>query len=310
MKQLLHFTTLLIFSVFIFSCSSSVSEEPLFDTKGNLINKDLEKLLKTTGQSHDGTLDSIVSATQDKETGWLRLGERWDKQKERFTPEQRQEIVNLSKKLGYLEEKIPSKKEYDRALVLGAASVRIKSRINHLIDLWKRGIRFDKVVMLGSTRTLDTPESDALLKPTVLEKGYEANEKGLMEYIYNHEVSIPEDMKSVPIIWVKAEGKCGKRANTDDTIEEWLIQDTDLSKDMAVLSISNQPHASYQGAIINTYLVNHKKGFNLILDIVGEKSSLVDKILPEDQEVSILLDAAARHLYSLKKLYMAQNISG
>ncbi len=309
MKKTFYLTNLLVIFFFIASCSS-VSEEPLFDTKGNLVNKGLEKLLKITGQSHDGTLDSIISETQNKETGWIRSGERWDKQKERFTPEHLQEIVTFSKKLGYLEEKVPSKKQYDRALVLGAASVRIKSRLNYLIDLWKRGIRFDKIVMLGSTRTLDTPESDALLKPIVIEKGYEANEKGLMEYIYNHEVNIPEGMKSVPVIWVKAEGKCGKRANTNDTIEEWLKQDIDLSKGMAVLSISNQPHASYQGAVIDTYLVKYKKGFNLTSDIVGEKSSLGDKETLDNQEVSILLDAAARHLYSLKKLYMARNISG
>ncbi len=306
MKKLFRFPTLFILSFFLFSCSSSISETVFFDTQGKLVNKDLKQLLTVTGQSHAETLDSVVAATQDKENGWLRSGERWHKQKERFTDKQRQEIVMLAKKLGYLDEKTPSKNKYDRALVLGAASVRIKSRINHLIDLWKRGIRFDKIVMLGSTRSLDAPESDVLLKPSVLEKGYEANEMGLMQYIYNNEVSLPKDMASLPVIWVKAEGKDGKRANTDDTIEEWLKRDTDLANDMTVLSISNQPHASYQGVVIQTYLVNHEKGLNLTSEVVGEKSSLADKAKPDSQEIAVLLDAMARHLYSLKKLSLAQ----
>lgn len=306
MKKLFRFPTLFILSFFLFSCSSPISETVFFDTQGKLVNKDLKQLLTVTGQSHAETLDSVVAATQDKESGWLRSGERWHKQKERFTDKQRQEIVMLAKKLGYLDEKTPSKDKYDRALVLGAASVRIKSRINHLIDLWKRGIRFDKIVMLGSTRSLDAPESDVLLKPSVLEKGYEANEMGLMQYIYNNEVSLPKDMASLPVIWVKAEGKDGKRANTDDTIEEWLKRDTDLANDMTVLSVSNQPHASYQGVVIQTYLVNHEKGLNLTSEVVGEKSSLADKAKPDSQEIAVLLDAMARHLYSLKKLSLAQ----
>ena len=153
---------------------------------------------------------------------------------------------------------------------------------------------------------MGTPESDVLLKPSVLEKGYEANEMGLMQYIYNNEVSLPKDMASLPVIWVKAEGKDGKRANTDDTIEEWLKRDTDLANDMTVLSVSNQPHASYQGVVIQTYLVNHEKGLNLTSEVVGEKSSLADKTKPDSQEIAVLLDAMARHLYSLKKLSLAQ----
>lgn len=297
MKNLVHFFIFLL----ILGCSSSTSKVVLFDKKQNLINKDLEKLLKITEQSHNGTLSSIVQATQEKNTGWIRTGERWNKQTKQFSLGQRKKIKELAHRLGYIQSKSPSKYKYDRVLLLGAASLRIESRLNYLIDLWKKGVRFDKIIMLGSTRSLDAPEEDAMLKPKVIEKGLEENETGLMKYIYNYLIDIPKEMHSIPILWIKADGKNGKRPNTNDTIESWITTDKRLSEKMAILSISNQPHASYQGTVIDTYLKKHQAPLHLYSEVVGEESSIFSKEEPNDQEIAILLDAIARHLYSLEK---------
>ncbi len=297
------FFSLLLLAALGGCCTTSPkTSQNMFSSQGSLVDANLKRLLSITHQTHDGTLASIVSATQNKENGWLRSGERWHKQKETYTEDQLIEIVSLARKLGFVDSKAPKlSSRYDRVLLLGAASTRVHSRLTYLVKLWKQGVRFNKIVMLGSERSLDAPASDAAMKKEISDAGYELNEKGLIEYTFHHKVAVPEEMKALPILWIKAKGKNGKRANTDDTIETWLNEDTDFSQGMKILSISNQPHASYQGAVIQAFLNKDPRGRKVQNETVGEGDSLATHEKPSHQDVSILLDAMARYFYSLKK---------
>ena len=291
-------------------CVIFAAEAPgvtLFDNSGKLVNKDLRELLILTEVCHAETLDVIVEKTQAQ---WLRKGERWDKQElaEEWPGEKRLKVLLLADKLGYTSAIPPSKRHYDTVLFLGAASIRIKDRLEYLVHLWKKGVRFKRIVFLGSTRSLDTPEDDKILQPLVEKEGLSTNELGLMRYIYDH-AQIPETMRRVPVQYICTKAPEGKkRADTDDTIKAWLKDpETKLSPSATLLSVSNQPYCPYQDGAVRSVLRDVLKETIPSLETVGPASSLLPliktKTPPSPQETSVLLDTIARHLYMVKEMW-------
>ena len=110
-------------------------ETPIqLESKAELSSTLLE-ILEITKIKHDGTLGSVVEATQKD---WLRKAgtERWemDNAREELKPA----LEPLFQKLGIIDEVAPKAKQYTYGLILGATITSMRERFAYALDLWKR----------------------------------------------------------------------------------------------------------------------------------------------------------------------------
>ena len=261
----------------------------------------LLEILKITNIDHDGTLPSVVEATQK---AWLRKPgtERWEIDNHYETLSS--SITPQFKKLGILNEIAPTKKEYTYVAVLGALVPRVRQRLAYALEQWKKGVRFTTLVFLVGARPLEpTKESEEKLynvdneflpfrpgwtKPTTPPK----TEAEMARMVFDQAI-LPEGFKeSVKVLFVDtpmqttANGKL-RRPNTADTMKRWLAHED--TQPGSILAISNQPYVHYQDAVLRTLL---PKTFTV--ETVGPKAS--DKL-----HIGVILDNIARWLYQENK---------
>jgi len=128
----------------------------ILDSKGNS-SPGLLDLLAATDIQHDGTFAGIVKATQfsQDEGGWLRISgkERWEV-KEVF-PEKREQLMTMFDKLCVIQEIEPVSIYYDYVVIFGGTVHGTRSRLQYLVKLWKKGVRFGSIVVLTGQRPLD-----------------------------------------------------------------------------------------------------------------------------------------------------------
>lgn len=235
---------------------------------GEVVSEPLLKLLQVMEVTHDGTLSSIVSATQKS---WLRPAgtERWHIEND-LTDEKKEKLFPLAAQLGFINEMIPSSKDYAYCLILGGTSGRMEKRLKYAAKLWKEGIHFNQIVFLVGARPLD-PDVDlwADICKTEIEAAH---------YIWEH-ADLPKGFKELPIVFVDVPmiptEKGQRRPTTGDTVIAWLALHPKPGK---CLGISNQPYCLYQEAVIRSYLpksidyetageatnIKHLNGFNLL----------------------------------------------
>jgi len=286
-------------------CEMAQSKEQA-DLADNVLDKQgrptetLQKLLDLFGIEHDGTLESVVAETQKV---WLRPAgkERWEVAL--LHEGNREQILPLLKKIGSVDAIFPSQKNYQYGVVLGALVSRVRSRFAFLLDLWKKGIRFDEVVFLGGERPLHaTLESaDLLLDPNNKElpfsEGWRLKEKlpetetEMMKMVFD-QAELPEGFaENVNVTFVdaqmqqRADGTL-RRPTTNDTVEKWLEQNPEPG---SCLFVSNQPYTGRQDSVARTYL---PKRFSI--ETVGSQAY-------QDLPIVTFLDSLARWLYQEKK---------
>ena len=176
-----------------------------------------------------------------------------------------------------------------------------------MIYLWKQGVRFDRLVILGGERDLDpqlenekvlfAPESSPLkvradwVRPVKVP----TTEFEMMKMVIDQAV-LPVDLKLVPITYinapkVKTDMGVLRRPNTSDTIKEWLATNPTAG---SVLLFSNQPYVGYQHACMKTYIPS-----TFEVETVGESASTQEKI-------AILFDTLARWLYQEQEYLKAK----
>src|SRR5690606_17150403 len=119
----------------------------LFDNAGKPTSALLE-VLRITGVDHDGTLLGIRNSTQSTwyQSGKIRasIGEEHGDLKTALMP--------FFMKLGLINEVLASNREYNNVLLLGATLLAVRKRLAFLMKEWDRGVRFQQVVLLGSSR--------------------------------------------------------------------------------------------------------------------------------------------------------------
>src|SRR5579872_5654372 len=118
----------------------------------------LLKLLKEAHIHHDGTLQSILTETQNV---WLRPTnkERWEITD---TPSLTSDILEpLLEDLHLIYPIQPTKNYYDYALLLGSTIEDMRNRLGYLISLWQNGIRFNSIIILASQRPLENSIDNA-----------------------------------------------------------------------------------------------------------------------------------------------------
>ncbi|MCP4923358.1 MAG: hypothetical protein GY915_04905 [bacterium] len=294
--------------------------------KGIEQNENLLKILEITGISHDGTLKDILEKTQES---WLRRGERWETQNERFEP-LKEELWPFLVGLGHVEDFFPKEKKYDAVLVLGATHDRMCLRFGHAMNLWKQGIRFDQITFFVGERDLrpETETEQVIRKEAALipfRADWEIHtetinlktETDSAKFIYAA-ADLPPGMREIPCIFVDTPRRHKSRPNTADTFKEWLrMLPSDFPKEAKVLVISNQPYVPYQYAVSlneiskNGFQIEGREGEgegasnttdlgNIHVDVTGVK---IDPGTP----VLIVLDAIARRLWVTHK-YLNRNV--
>ncbi|KKR97179.1 MAG: hypothetical protein UU47_C0002G0051 [candidate division TM6 bacterium GW2011_GWE2_41_16] len=288
----------------IFASFSAVITKPVaqnsqlkITTSDQKPQQPLLDLLGICAITHDGSLKNIVQQTQQT---WLRKSgtERWQMNASERLPSTI--ALPYFEKLGMVQKIVPSHKNYDYALVLGATTGTVRNRLAYLANLWQQGIRFTTLVLLGSERPLDTTtEPEASLNnipqrglptrtnwqaPTTLPQ----TESTMMRMIFE-QVEIPEDMRACQLVVVNSpqqitpEGKI-KRATTADTLRDWLKMNPAPG---LCLFVSNQPYVAYQHAVVESMLPQ-----SFIVDTVGER---IDNETANN--INICFDCLARWLY-------------
>lgn len=259
------------FYIAIFSQCTLWGTSLLVDEQG-VISSELKALIELFPVEYDGSLPSLVAATQSQ---WMQKGrKRWE-----FTPiipTDDAQYLNCVKKLDCHDDILPKKTQYDYAVLLGATVPRMRLRIDFLKRNWAQGVRFHTLVFLCSKRPIDPLADGSIAQRTEEEAGM-----SLLQEI------IPDAILSniqITCISVPLENKDEKSVfpNTADTIALWLNSSPTPGN---CLFISNQPFIHYQDAIVGSMLPKH-----FYFETVGPMS-------PLEVPASILLDTVAKWLY-------------
>ncbi len=307
MKNRFYSIAFIILSSFAFNGMQSLvaKTDPtvLIDEK---VSPTLKKILEVTNITHDGTLQSVVEATQK---AWLRKAgaERWDIDDsfEKF----HDTLYPLFRELDILDEIAPSKKAYDYAIVLGATVNPIRDRLNLMLKAFERGVRYKKLIFhTGARKRHSEKESKEVLfdrnnkllpirsdwkEPKELPK----TEAEIARMVYD-QAALPKGFKeAVEVIFVEAPMQkkpdgTFRNPNTGDIIKLWLSSNTPPG---TVLASSNQPYVKYQHAVLKTLLPD-----TFIIETIG--SGAGDKL-----HVGTLLDNLARWLYQENKYQQSKN---
>lgn len=257
---------------------------PSPDLLSSPLSPQLFDLLDLTDVYCDMTLPAIVEATQK---AWLRKEgtERWEVQ-ESYSPKKQEKIAELCDQMGFFEEVPPTQMHYTYCCIFGAALPSVKARILYAKELWERGIRFDRVVLLTGDRPLDVridqiPELDG---------GHFENETDAIVALYAA-LTLPEGFRALPVTVVATPKIGSKRPSTWDTLRQWLSANPMPG---TCLMVSNQPWVKYQDAVARCSLPEE-----FPLKTVGAKS------LPSYRlRAGVMLDNVARWLYAENQLQM------
>ncbi|MBS0619832.1 MAG: hypothetical protein JSS61_00005 [Verrucomicrobia bacterium] len=230
----------------------------------------IQNLCRELGMPPD---EDVVGWTQKS---WLRKGgiERWEMQE--LSPSQKEFVLEWAREQGLYSSWQCKLKEYDRALILGATTGHMQLRLNYLKQQWESGVRFCEIVWLLGDRPLD-PKVDQLLEGC-------QTESDAAHRIWE-ESDLPEEMRSLPLIYVTVPMDGARRPNTADTLIAWLKTDPFPGTS---LFVSTQPFCGYQYGVIKGVLPDA-----CAYDVIGpgiDPSS-------HPAAAAITLDSVARWLY-------------
>ena len=305
-KPSLYFKIIILLTIFFpayhFSFDSGNSQMKIYqmvDDSG-LPCKQLLQLLELEKIDHKGSLDSIVDATQKK---WLRQPgkERWEM--EEMRRENNDAYYDLFGKVGFLYDIDASRQYYDYALLLGCSLPAMRARLVFLKKQWDNGVRFDRIIIAGGPRPLDSvrESSEELCNiphaKLPFKEGWELKEPlpltefEMLQFVWNQS-DLPSEIVNLPISWIEVpmkESSSGKkiRPGTIDLLEAWLKNNPMIG---SCLAISTQPFIGQQNSALRTVL--EPQGFTV--ETIGYKTSVVSRI-------EVCLDNIARLLYQEKK---------
>jgi hypothetical protein len=258
-----------LFALFAFCLSNFAIASPLQER--GIDPTALSQLTLALGIPAD---EDVIAATQKR---WLRNAghERWEQTE--LSQQQRKVVLQWASEQGLYTAWKPASKTYDKALILGATTGLMRTRLDYLKQLWDEGVRFDEIVWLLGDRPLDK-RVDGMTDRC-------KTESESAHFIWQ-EAELPEEMRNLSVIFVEVPMNGLKRPNTQDTIVAWLEAAPEPCK---ALFVSDQPFCGYQFAVVDASL---PEAFHF--DVVGQG---VDPA-SHPAAAAITLDSIARWLYS------------
>ncbi len=262
MKKIL---IILVFASTIFGC------EAIWNNGPTALLKEIFRVTQTEG------IDTLETAVE-KSSKWTRPKklELWHVYSI-LDRSQRIALTKIIKHSDLAKEKLPKKQHYDVVIVLGAATSRVKVRIAFLIHLYEKGITWDKIYLLGSTRDLKIGNgADQQMAEVLKSKNIATTEMAMVEYLWQ-QTKMPESLKNIPIQSMQVgERPDGTRADTEETLTGMVKNAGDI-KDKNFLFISNNPYICLHDSVAKRVL--EKSGANV--ETVGEamRSEPVENVL-------------------------------
>lgn len=243
----------------------------LSSLSGSLVNDDLKQLLTVMEVPNDGTLPSIIEATQKT---WIRSAgkERWHIENN-LSEIQAKAVMDYCSKNRFFIEIMPAQKCYDYAVILGSTVATMEKRICFLEKIAQSGVQFKQVVLLSGARPLD-------LKIETAPEGCQTEGEALAHLWKACPLS-----KQVASAQFDCPMRGTTRPNTADTYNLWLASKPKVG---SCFMVSNQPYCLYQQIVTESIL---PKGFTF--ETVGPASD------PSKANPAALLDTIARCLYTL-----------
>jgi len=203
---------------------------------------------------------------------FLRKGERWDSQNSHFDHLE-QALIRLLSDLGFVEALKASSLYYKGAIVHGASLHRVQTRLQTLIQEWKRGVRFSTLFFLKSGHRLlgsDEQESTGC-----------QDEASMTKWVWK-QADVPQDMRDqVTPVFIDAPFS-GERPTTADTIQAWIR----IAPPGHYLAVSNAPHIYRQDL-----LMQHIIAQDYTVETIDSAAD------SPEESVMIYLDELARVLY-------------
>ncbi len=210
-------------------------------------------LLDIAEIKHDNSLDGIKAAmashwrrgvgedrsamTSDR---WSLLTQRYEKKRDAFEKQ--------FQELGFLTQVKPQKHQFEHALLLGCSVQIMKQRIDTLIN---SNVAFEHLHLLAGERELTVTEIDyikSLDNHAVIASI--KTEADASQWLFNFYQS-KNKFVGVKAHFVVSEHKLEKgqlrRANTEDTIRDWLSQNPHPK---TTVIVSSQPFAFYQNQVV------------------------------------------------------------
>jgi hypothetical protein len=245
----------------------------------SFVNEDLKQLLKVMEVPNDGTLPSMVEATQKR---WTRPAgkEIWHIENT-LSETQAKAVMEYCTKNRFFTEIMPTHKTYDYAVILGATVATMKKRIAFLEKIAQSGVQFKQVVLLSGARPLD-PKIEIFPEEC-------KTEGDTMAYLWKANPlskQVPWTHFDCPMVTIL--GAQIRRPNTVDTYRLWLAS---KPKAGSCFMVSNQPYCLYQQLVAEATLPKE-----LTFETAGPGSE-ADKQKPE-----VMLDTIARCLYTLGQM--------
>lgn len=209
----------------LFSLLLPLHSVTLYDEKGNL-KPAAEEFIELFG------LDAF--SLQGKER-WLL---------EPVCEDKLDEALPILKRLGCIDSIYAQKKHYQYALVLGSLKRHMQMRLDFLYEEWKKGVRFDEIVLLTGQRDLN-PERE--LYPKDLK-----TETDLFVYLLeNHPLKEIAPFKVIDSPKIRQIDGTLRRPDTATTVRDWKASDP---KPGSILVVSTQPFVGYQHAVLRSLL--------------------------------------------------------
>ena len=234
-------------------------------------------------------IDEKSNIVEETQKHWLRKPnqERWEMAE--LSQDQKIFVLNWANAEGIFSQWNPSCRSYDKVLILGASTPRMKTRLEFIKNLWTEGVRFNEIVWLTGDRPLDKRIDDCLDRCS--------NESEAAHIIWE-ETDLPIEMRNITITFIavpmKVDGMQIKRPNTEDTIIAWLKASPTPCK---ALFISDQPFCGYQFSIVKALLPK-----DFLFDVAGKGVDSID----HPAAAAITLDSIARWIYQEDKIAKAQ----
>ena len=236
---------------------------------------EFQELLKETGLDQGTDLQHVVNVTQK---GWLRTGERWHPQsKQPITQQARKILDNFPLKTAT----VPSSKEYDAILILGATAPAMVRRLNFAQHLKTKTFFF----LVGDRPLSDDVED--VWKKRLANLNRPQTEAEAARLIAEDNGIITVKIIATPMI-TTASGT--RRPTTADTFDIFKSQIT-LPAKGNILVISSQPFVHYQQEVVLTHLNPQQ----YTIDVAGPEPTA--EMIAEENWYYTLLDTLARMLY-------------
>jgi hypothetical protein len=263
----------------------------------------LQELFELLGAKVEPNYPAMNAYAQEH---WLRKAgqERWQMEMSAHQAKMKQIIAKLTK-LGMIDRIDPTVANPDYAVVLGATTYRIRTRMQNMLELISAGKFMPKqIVVLTGERPLDPKfeptdllaSRHAVRKDWIAPKTTPTNETEAAKFIWD-QLEKPDSIKNIPIVFVSTPmlEKDGKpaRPTTVDTLESWLKVSP---KPGSIVAFSNNPYVAYQNETMKPTLIKagwFKQGGTL--ETVGYAFSEKE----DNDNVANLLDNVARYIYSI-----------